>query len=272
MALRDKLRKAAAPYLEPGEQVQAVFLAKRPTMQYNDRAVVATDRRILLLKLGHMVSHVKGVAGEVPRETKLGPCSGFMHPMTAFGTDLEVNRRFFKDVEEADRGADTFVRSYPSGAMTRGDGSGSTAAGLQRVSPEAGLYADPGGQAGVRYWDGREWSPLLPADLASDGQAPKFPAQMLLPLPGPDGSWQYAASQARRQRLWLAVFAAAAVLTVAAALAENLWWLIFAGAFALRAFKAWSARKRFMKLDQAARAGPLAATGQYRQDTSEIAD
>jgi hypothetical protein len=52
---------------------------------------------------------------------------------------------------------------------------------------------------------------------------------VLLPLPEPDGSWQYAASQVRRQRVWFAVFAAAAALTLAAALAENLWWLIFAG-------------------------------------------
>lgn len=44
----------------------AVFLAKRPEMQYNDRAVVATDQRILLLELGMRVSTVKGVLAEVP--------------------------------------------------------------------------------------------------------------------------------------------------------------------------------------------------------------
>ena len=105
LPLRDKLRKGAGPYLEPEEQIQAVFLAKRPEMQYNDRAVVATDRRILLLELGMRVSIVKGVLAEVPRETKLGPCRGVFYPIGVFGTDLQVFRRFFRDVAEADRSA-----------------------------------------------------------------------------------------------------------------------------------------------------------------------
>ncbi len=104
MAVRDRLRKGAAPYLAPGEQVQSVFYAKRPTMQYNDRAVVATDRRLLLLKL-NFFGGVTGLAGEVPRTIKLGPCSGFLHPIDAFGTPLSVSFRFFKDVAEADRAA-----------------------------------------------------------------------------------------------------------------------------------------------------------------------
>jgi hypothetical protein len=103
LAIRDRLRRSAAPYLDPGEQVQAVFLAKRPGMEYNDRAVIATDRRILVLELGMRVYPAKGVVAEVPRRTKLGPCSGFMFPMRAFDMPLSVNRRFFKDVAEADR-------------------------------------------------------------------------------------------------------------------------------------------------------------------------
>jgi hypothetical protein len=31
--------------------------------------------------------------------------------------------------------------------------------------PSPDLYEDPGGQAGLRYWDGTQWSPLLPPDL-----------------------------------------------------------------------------------------------------------
>src|SRR5262249_8529452 len=95
VAVRDRLRKDAAQYLQPGEQVQAVFYAKRPTMQYNDRAVVATDRRLLLLRL-NFLGRATGLAGEVPREPKLGPCSGFMHPIDAFGISLAVSFRFFK--------------------------------------------------------------------------------------------------------------------------------------------------------------------------------
>jgi hypothetical protein len=105
LPLRDKLRKGAGPYLDPDEQIQAVFLAKRPEMEYNDRAVVATDRRILLLELGMRVSTVKGVLAEVPRETRLGPCRGVLYPIGIFGTDLQVFRRFFRDVAEADRAA-----------------------------------------------------------------------------------------------------------------------------------------------------------------------
>jgi hypothetical protein len=104
MAVRDRLRKGAAPYLKAGGQIQAVFYAKRPGMQYNDRAVVATDRRLLLLKL-NFFGRATGLVGEVPREAKLGPCSGFIHPVDIFGTRLDVSRRFFKDVEEVDRAA-----------------------------------------------------------------------------------------------------------------------------------------------------------------------
>src|SRR5215469_14464456 len=78
MAVRDRLRKGAAQYLEPGEQIQAVFYAKRPAMQYNDRAVVATDRRLLLLEL-NFLGRVTGLVGEASRGIKLGPCHGFMH-------------------------------------------------------------------------------------------------------------------------------------------------------------------------------------------------
>ncbi len=30
---------------------------------------------------------------------------------------------------------------------------------------ERALYADPAGEPGLRYWDGRQWSPLLPQDI-----------------------------------------------------------------------------------------------------------
>jgi hypothetical protein len=105
MALRDRLRKGAAKYLELGEQIQAAFLATRPSVQTHHYSVAATDRRILLLKLDFTGLRCTGLIGELPRETKLGPCSGLMHPLPAFGDDLAVNRRFFKDVAEADRAA-----------------------------------------------------------------------------------------------------------------------------------------------------------------------
>jgi len=103
MALRDRLRKGAAKYVEPGEQIEVAFLATRPSVQSHHYAVVTTDRRILLLNLDFTGLRITGVVGELPRKTKLGPCSGLLHPLPAFGSDLAVNRRFFKDVEEADR-------------------------------------------------------------------------------------------------------------------------------------------------------------------------
>jgi len=104
---RDKLRNGTAPYLEPGEQIQAVFLAARWTPWYApanraDCAVAATNRRILLLKLDSF-GRVAGVAGEAPRETRLGPWSGEQLRIRAFGTDLVVGSGSYMDVAEADR-------------------------------------------------------------------------------------------------------------------------------------------------------------------------
>jgi len=109
LPLRDKLRNGAAPYLEPGEQIQAVFLVARWTPWYApanraDCAVAATDRRILLLKLNSF-RRVAGVAGEAPRKTRLGPWSGDQLRIRAFGTDLAVAPDFYMDVAEADRAA-----------------------------------------------------------------------------------------------------------------------------------------------------------------------
>ena len=103
MGIRDKLRRDAAQYLRPGEQIQAVFLARRPSMQANDRAVVATDQRLLLMKLS-FVGRATGLVGEAPRMTRLGPATGVIHVLDAFGEPLAVAFRFFSDIADADRG------------------------------------------------------------------------------------------------------------------------------------------------------------------------
>jgi hypothetical protein len=100
MAVRDRLRKDAAQFLQPGEQIQAVFYAKRPAAQANDRAVVATDRRLLKL---NFLGRATGLEGEAQREIRLGPCRGMFSPINAFESPVHVSRRFFKDVDEADR-------------------------------------------------------------------------------------------------------------------------------------------------------------------------
>jgi hypothetical protein len=142
-----------------------------------------------------------------------------------------------------------------------------------------GLYADPGGHAGSRYWDGREWSPLLPADHERGEPPPKFPAQVSS-LPEADGNWRYAASRAKRASVVFAVSAAASVLLLAGALGVDLWWdqsnhhkhyssvslFFFAGMSAFLAFGSWSGRKRFIKLDKAARGALPTGTGERQQD------
>ena len=104
MAWRQALREGAIAYLQPDEEIQAVFAAKRRTMQHNDRAVVATDRRLFLLAL-NFFGRPTGMLAETDRHVRLGPGQGWMHPLTVFNADLVVNRRFFKDLAEADRSA-----------------------------------------------------------------------------------------------------------------------------------------------------------------------
>jgi DivIVA domain-containing protein len=118
---------------------------------------------------------------------------------------------------------------------------------------KSGLYADPGGQAGLRYWDGKAWSPLLPVDVGGGRQAPIFPGEVSWPLPQPDGSWQYAARQAREKTtVAIGSTIAAAVLGGVAATPGNLWWAWFAVTSAVLAFDNWKNRRFFVKLDRAA--------------------
>ena len=104
MSIRGKLRDGATVYLQPGEQVQVAFLAKRRTAPYNDRAVVATDRRLLLLRL-NFFGRPTALLGTSERHVRLGPCRGFMYRLPVFDSGLAVNKRFFSDVAEADRAA-----------------------------------------------------------------------------------------------------------------------------------------------------------------------
>src|SRR5215469_9334073 len=104
MGVRDRLRKDAAGYLEPDEQIQAIFYVKRPEARANDRAVVATSRRLMLLRL-NFLGRATGLLSEAPRHTRLGPCRGMLSAILAFDHPLQVSFRFFKDVNEADRAA-----------------------------------------------------------------------------------------------------------------------------------------------------------------------
>jgi peptidoglycan/LPS O-acetylase OafA/YrhL len=101
-------------------------------------------------------------------------------------------------------------------------------------------------------------------------------------LPDPDGSWQYAALQARRSRVVFAALAALTVLLLAAALVAELWdhshhknydpglWLSLAAFPAFFAFCARPAANSYRKLDQAAnrRPGSLAPRIRHRKPNS----
>ncbi|HXP55950.1 MAG TPA: hypothetical protein VN847_13395 [Streptosporangiaceae bacterium] len=112
MGLRDKLRKSAAAYLQPGEPVQAVFPAQ--TCGYwkmmmtglilnRFRIVAVTPQRIVVLDAGKFsAKKAKGFVVELPRSTRLGPGKGMFHVIPAGQEKLHVHRSYFKDLRAAD--------------------------------------------------------------------------------------------------------------------------------------------------------------------------
>ena len=140
-----------------------------------------------------------------------------------------------------------------------------------RESPaNPALYPDPGGQPGLRRWDGRTWSPfLLQADPASGkpGRV-KAPAEVWSPLAGSEPQWSDAADRVRRAGIvfavWLAVTAVAAAVTVALYArdlskpqADFSLAVVALSATGLALVMAWGARERrknLRKIDQAGKA------------------
>jgi hypothetical protein len=116
MALRDKQLESAAPYLRPGEPVQAVFGAQTASQWLaalggvfvflglnRYRILVVTPARILVLDAGRAsMKKAQGVVVELPRSTRLGPAKGLWHRIPAGQENLRVHRRFFKEIVTAD--------------------------------------------------------------------------------------------------------------------------------------------------------------------------
>lgn len=115
IAIRDKIREKAAPHLEPGEQVQAVFSAQTFSQYWAllswlivmfknaYRAVVVTDRRIVVFNTGKWSgANVKQVLRVLPRSTAIGPASGLWWRSETLGERLYIHKRFHKDIAEAD--------------------------------------------------------------------------------------------------------------------------------------------------------------------------
>ena len=132
--------------------------------------------------------------------------------------------------------------------------------------PGPGLYEDPGGQADrLRYWDGTQWSPLLPQDFSKSTTGAKNPDSWSA-LPMANGHWAYAAIKATSWTAGFAVFTAvsAALLTVGLVIdllwdrgtyhshVIAVWFWISSGYAALYALVTWGNRRFFRKLDAAA--------------------
>jgi hypothetical protein len=110
------MRESAAQYLRPGEPIQAVIGAQTASqwlaaltgifvfLGFNRYRILAvTPNRIVVLDAGKTsMKTARGVVGELPRSTRLGPGSGVWHKVAAGPETLRVHRRFFKDMETAD--------------------------------------------------------------------------------------------------------------------------------------------------------------------------
>lgn len=113
MALRDRLRERTQPFLEPGEQIQQIFLAQTASqyqvlipilflLKNRYRVVAVTDRAVVVLEAARMQnSKPTGVLTRLPRATPLGTPSGMWAVLDLGGEKLRVHKRFHKDIEEA---------------------------------------------------------------------------------------------------------------------------------------------------------------------------
>ena len=136
----------------------------------------------------------------------------------------------------------------------------------------SGLYEDPGGRAALRYWDGTQWSPLLPLRLKKAGlgwdRTKGKSAGFRTEFPVAEGRWNYAAVRARRWAIWLAFYAVvtAALLTVGFTIwlgwdhgsshryvDPRPWFIAALCAVAIAAAVPWRAWTFYHKLDKAAR-------------------
>jgi len=114
MALRDKLTQRAVPFLEPGEQIQAIFVAQSGASPYwsilstwivllthGYVTVVATDRAIVVLRNGWLTSaRPQSLLARLPRQPMDDP-AGLWAPLHLGGTRYWLHRRFHKDVRAA---------------------------------------------------------------------------------------------------------------------------------------------------------------------------
>jgi len=157
-------------------------------------------------------------------------------------------------------------------------------ADLEGIAPpapppeEPGFFEDPFGQGGMRYWNGSQWSPPLPAELRKSRSTLSKSAASWSALPTVQGRWTHAASQARyatANAAFVGVFSASllvwTLLTQAGLIGppggEPMTpdeWLTVDGvalAYALVARGMWRKRRFWRRLDEAANRAPAVREG-----------
>jgi hypothetical protein len=121
MARRARLTERAAPFLEPGEQVRAIFLAQYGAAPYLGAVpvtawialtagfvtVVVTDRAIVVLRNGRLSgSRAKSLLARLPRQPLGSPAATWRRRwvwtrISLGGTRYWVHMRFRKEVDAA---------------------------------------------------------------------------------------------------------------------------------------------------------------------------
>jgi hypothetical protein len=146
-----KLRTNVQPFLEPGEQLQAVFVSQTgPSPGHIGLAsnlqrywmVAVTDRNILVCPMG-----VKGAVTRLQRaaiEMPDMPSHSSSFPVTIGETRHWVAREQFEVVSAANE----ILRA----------GSTPGAPEQDAAAAQAAWYPDPTRRHELRYWDGRSWS------------------------------------------------------------------------------------------------------------------
>jgi hypothetical protein len=129
MALRDKLAERSAPFLAPGERIQAVMMSQSGPSPYlafltylilfavKRQIIVATDRSVLVLKAGFSGTSPKEVLQRLPRTTHIGPVKGLWAKVELGGQKLYIHKRFHSDVARADQLAANPAAAPPAGPV-----------------------------------------------------------------------------------------------------------------------------------------------------------
>src|SRR5260370_1613141 len=106
------MRESAAPYLRPGEPIQAVIGAQTASQWLaaltgfflflglnHYRILAVTPNRIVVLDAGKSsMKTARGVVTELPRATLLGPGSGVWHRVQPGTDNLRPHPPFFTDI------------------------------------------------------------------------------------------------------------------------------------------------------------------------------